>query len=205
LSRILLVHGWGFDPSLWRPLRAVLPGHAWFQLDLGYFGPARLELPEAPDLVVGHSFGTLWALERPELDGVPLVAVNGFPRFTRARDFPHGTPRAVLDRMLRRLEEAPGAVLRAFHARCGTAPPAGRPRPGPLRADLPRLRDGDARPGLARKRVLACAAADDPLVSPALAREAFGRALRLLPEGGHALPASRPREVAEAIREGLAP
>jgi pimeloyl-[acyl-carrier protein] methyl ester esterase len=205
MSRILLVHGWGYDPSLWRSLRADLPAHAWFALDLGYFGPARLDLPPDLDLVVGHSFGCLWAQERAELAGVPLVAVNGFPRFARAADFPHGVPGPVLERMLGRLEEAPGEVLRAFHARCGTSPPPGDPRPGPLRADLLRLRDGDARGRPDRQPVLACAAADDPLVSPALSLQAFGARVRLLAGGGHALPATRPLELARVIQEGLAP
>jgi len=181
MSRMLLVHGWAFDPALWQPLRAALPGHAWFALDLGYFGPARLELPPALDLVVGHSFGCLWAMAHPDLAGIPLVAVNGFPRFTAAEAFPHGTPPRVLERMLRRLQDAPGEVLEAFHARCGTA----------LRA-FP-----------ARQPILACAAEDDPLVAPALARQAFARGLRMLPGGGHALPLTRPGALARVIREGL--
>jgi pimeloyl-ACP methyl ester carboxylesterase len=107
MSRILLVHGWGFAPALWDPLRAALPGHTWLALDLGYFGPARAQLPPALDLVAGHSFGCLWAMTHPDLAGIPLVAVNGFPRFSAAGDFPHGTPARVLERMHKRLREAP--------------------------------------------------------------------------------------------------
>ncbi|BDU71699.1 alpha/beta hydrolase family protein [Mesoterricola silvestris] len=190
MKRILLVHGWGFGPSLWEPLREALPGPRWFTLDLGYFGPARLELPPALDLVVGHSFGCLWALREPALDGVPLVAVNGFARFSAAADYPEGTPVRVLDRMLDRLQADPGGVLRAFHARLGTEPPPGEPDVARLRADLLRMRDEDAR-GL-RQPVLALGAADDPLVPMA-----FGG--RPWPTGGHVLPLTRPGDLARAL------
>jgi pimeloyl-ACP methyl ester carboxylesterase len=203
MSRILLVHGWGFGPNLWRPLRAALPAHAWFALDLGYFGPAELDLPPALELVVGHSFGCLWAMGHPGLAGLPLVAVNGFPRFSAAPDFPHGTPLRVLDRMLRRLREDPGDVLRSFHTRCGTAMPRGGPDRARLTLDLLRMRDEDARPFPARQPILALAAEDDPLVAPTLARQAFPGGLRLLPGGGHVLPLTRPAALAQIIQEGL--
>lgn len=200
--RILLVHGWAFDPSVWDPLRAELPGCRWETLDLGYFGPARSGPPPGLDLVVGHSFGCLWAMGHPALAGVPLVAVNGFPRFTAADGYPHGTPARVLDRMLRRLREAPGEVLQAFHARCGTAAPPGEPDLERLHDDLLRMRDGDAR-ALPGQPVLALATEDDPLVAPDLSRQAFPGRLKLLAEGGHVLPLTRPGAVARAILEGM--
>ena len=51
---ILLVHGWGFDPGIWAPLRSALPDRDWRCADLGYFGPARTGLPPRLELVVGH-------------------------------------------------------------------------------------------------------------------------------------------------------
>jgi pimeloyl-ACP methyl ester carboxylesterase len=202
---ILLVHGWGFDPGLWDPLRAAQPGQDWAVVDLGHFGPARIELPPDLQLVVGHSFGCLWAMAHPGLAGIPLLAVNGFPRFAAGPDFPHGTPQRVLERMLTRLAQAPGEVLRAFHARCGTELPPGEPQLDRLRADLERMRDEDARGWPGRQPVLALAAADDPLLPEALCRQAFPGALRLLPDGGHALPLNRTGAVLRAIRESLGP
>lgn len=203
MSRILLVHGWGFDPRLWEPLRETLPGHAWLAVDLGYFGPARLDLPPGLELVVGHSFGCLWAMTHPDLEGIPLLAVNGFPRFAASPDCPHGTPLPVLDRMLKRLQEAPREVLEAFHARCGTVSPQGDLQLARLTLDLRRMRDEDARPLAARQPVLACSAEDDPLVAAALAREAFAGNLRMLPGGGHVLPMTRPGALAQVIQEVL--
>lgn len=200
--RILLVHGWGFDPGVWAPLRAGWPVHDWQALDLGYFGPARCEPPPDLDLVVGHSFGCLWAMGDPALAGIPLIAVNGFPRFTAAEGYPHGVPARVLERMLRRLREAPGEVLAAFHARCGTSVPAGEPDMERLHADLARMRDQDAR-SLPGQPVLACAAADDPLVAPELSRQAFPGRVRMLADGGHVLPLTRPGAVARLIEAAL--
>ena len=138
----------------------------------------------------------------PALAGLPLIAVNGFPRFTATKGYPHGTPARVLDRMLKRLREAPGEVLQAFHARCGTAVPPGAPVLERLHEDLLRMRDQDAR-ALPGQPVLACAAADDPLVSPELSRQAFPGRLRLLAEGGHVLPLTRPGALARLIEAEL--
>ncbi len=201
--RILLVHGWGFDPALWAPLRAARSGHTWLALDLGYFGAAPGEPPPALDLVVGHSFGCLWAMTHPDLAGVPLVAVNGFPRFAAGPDYPHGMAPRVLERMLARLDQAPGEVLRAFHDRCGTAVPPGAPDPARLRADLLRLRHQDARALPERQPILVLAAADDPLVPEAMSRQAFPVGLRLLADGGHILPITRTGAVADLIERGL--
>jgi len=199
--RILLIHGWGFDPALWAPLCAARPGHQWLTLDLGYFGPARTELPPDLDLVAGHSFGCLWAMAHPGLARVPLAAVGGFPRFSAAPDFPHGTPARVLERMLTRLDEAPGAVLRDFHARLGTAAPPGEPVRERLRADLQLMLELDLRGAPGRAPARACAAADDPLVPAALSRQAYPGRLTLLPDGGHALPLTR----TEALADWLVP
>jgi pimeloyl-ACP methyl ester carboxylesterase len=197
---ILLVHGWGFDPGIWAPLRSLQPARDWRCADLGYFGPADTGLPPGLELVVGHSFGCLWAMGHPGLAGVPLLAVNGFTRFAAAPDFPHGTPPRVLARMLARLGQAPGEVLRAFHDRCGTPVPEGEPRPA-LAADLARMAGGDARAD--PRPVKALAAADDPLVPPAMSRQCFPRDLTLLPQGGHVLPLTRPGELARAIGQML--
>ena len=197
--RVLLVHGWGFAPSLWDALRAR-PGHTWLTVDLGYFGPPRWDLPPALDLVAGHSFGCLWAMLHPGLAQVPLVSVAGFPRLRAGPDFPHGIPARVLERMLARLRQSPPEALQALHDRLGTAVPRGEPRLERLQADLLGMRDRDARGG--RQPVLALAAEDDPLVPAALSRHAFPRLVRL-PSGGHALPLTRPGAVARALEAAL--
>lgn len=191
MRRILLVHGWGFDPAVWGPLRAALPDPEWVDLDLGYFGPPRLEIPSGLDLVVAHSFGCLWALAEPALEQVPLVAVNGFARFPAAPDQAKGTPLRVLDRMLLRLRESPRDVLQAFHARLGTDVPQGEPDLPRLHADLLRMRNEDLRDR--RRPALALGAEDDPLVPMAWPG-------RVWPTGGHVLPLTRPMDLARALQ-----
>lgn len=201
MSRILLVHGWSFDASLWDAVIEALPEHECLALDFGYFGPPRGEVPDHLDLVAGHSFGCLWAMRDPRLEVIPLVAVNGFPRFSAAPDFPHGIPVRVIERMLKRLQEAPEEVLQAFRERLGALPVLPPFELGRLARDLERLRDEDARGG--RQPLLALAAADDPLLPMALSEQAFPDTLRVASKGGHLLPWTQPKVVAECIREGL--
>jgi pimeloyl-ACP methyl ester carboxylesterase len=68
------------------------------------------------------------------------------------------------------------------------------------------LRDGDARAALAACRVpiVALASADDPIVPPAMTEMMLADrpdvVLRMLPDGGHLLPVTRPDECAAAVR-----
>lgn len=203
MTRILLVHGWAFDATVWSEVIAQLPDFDCQTLDHGYFGAPRLEIPEGIRLVAGHSFGCLWAMQEPALAGVPLMAVNGFPRFSAAADYPHGTPPRVLERMLRRLREAPEEVLAAFRDRCGAPPPPPTFDVTCLERDLGRLLRDDARHLAGRQAARALAADDDPLLPVALSEQAFPGILTRLPRGGHLLPRTEPAAVARIIREVL--
>lgn len=205
MSRILLIHGWCLDASLWTRVIEALPGHQCDALDFGYFGSPRMEIPDALDLIVGHSFGCLWAMQRPEFAGIPLLAVSGFHRFSAAPGFPHGTPIRVLERMLRRLRESPQEVLEAFLLRCG-----GPPLPATfdlcrLNEDLERLLNDDARALQDRQPRRALCADDDPLLPVPLSEAMFPATLQRLPQGGHLLPLTAPRIVAGFIQKGLDP
>lgn len=196
---IVLVHGWGFDASVWDGVRAALGCDDVATVDLGFFGGPATPLPEAVTLAVGHSLGCLWLLaERPDLAD-RLVAVNGFSRFTAAPDFAEGVPPRMVERMARRLGEAPAEVVDTFRARCGAGPAAGTPDTARLAWGLDLLLSGDARP--ARPR-LALAGTNDPIVPPAMTTAAFGAGVRWL-DGGHLLPLTHPQAVASAIVEAL--
>ncbi|MBF0189494.1 MAG: hypothetical protein HQL50_16350, partial [Magnetococcales bacterium] len=122
MSALILVHGWGFGPGVWRPVRAALATFsaevsevkAW---DLGFFGQIREPLPPNGSFVaVGHSLGLLHLLQRLAEDSpkgeelrrrcVALVAINGFSRFSLCEGYP-GVPERVLLRMQRRLRRDP--------------------------------------------------------------------------------------------------
>lgn len=202
MTTVVLVHGWGFDASLWDAVRPLLAADA-LAVDLGFFGgpePAPdLTLPEDCALAVGHSLGGLWlALERPDWAG-RLVLINGFARFTAAPDLPDATPPRMVERMARRLGEAPAEVVDAFRARCGAGPAERAPDAARLAWGLDLLRHGDARPLLPRATLAGDA---DPIVPTAMTT-ALLPAAAFVPGGGHLLPLTHPQAVAAAINEAL--
>lgn len=202
MARVLLVHGWGLGPDLWDAVAARLPLPP-ARLDLGYFGPPRLdELPDGPFVGAGHSFGCLWLLRHWPQGCVGLAAINGFGRFAAGPDFPEGAALRPLQRMIARFAEAPDTVAADFLARCGAPPPAA-PVWGSQGADhLLALRDWDER---ARCRslgvpVVALCGEDDPIAPPALSAASLpGARIQTVAGGGHLLPLTAPDACAAAI------
>ncbi|WP_374593544.1 alpha/beta hydrolase [Aquabacterium sp.] len=207
----VFVHGWGLDAGFWQPLRAALsaqPGacgagvqHA---LDAGYFGAAgpRIDWAAASRwIAVGHSLGwaRAWlegATEAPPGGWAASVSVCGFTRFCATAPGQSGQATRVVDRMVRAFDHDASAVLRDFLARCGLPDLASAASTTPdtagLRADLARLRDLDLPPAAwSAVPLLALAARDDAIVSPALTHECFGAAPRARlawhDSAGHAL------------------
>lgn len=189
---LVLLHGWGFDASVWDAVRALLAGWSVYSVDAGYFGhPSTPNLP-ARYVAVGHSLGAMRWLTETDAGCQGWVLINGFARFSAAADFPEGVPVRLLDRMLVRLAADPAAVVGDFRKRCG-AP--GHVAAGPcdgaaLAQDLRRLRDEDARGAWAARRVPArvLAGEADPIVGPAMSRASFGEDIAWCAEGGHMLP-----------------
>ncbi|MFA7268481.1 MAG: hypothetical protein WC073_03980 [Sterolibacterium sp.] len=208
--RITLVHGWGYDATLWRDVLPLLDGLDVETADLGYFGPSVLPAPcDMPRIAVGHSLGVLWWLALSDLPWTTLVAINGFARFTAAPDFPQGVAPRVLERMSKRLRETPAEVLVDFRVACGHAGDVGTPFPGDTAAlehGLATLARADGRAALQRRQtdVVALAARDDAIVPAAMSAAAFaalpaGR-LRWVENGGHLLPLTQPHACAALIR-----
>ncbi|MDD5176847.1 MAG: hypothetical protein PHQ05_10535 [Sterolibacterium sp.] len=209
--RITLVHGWGYDATLWREVLPLLADLDVEVADLGFFGhPSLPEACEAPRIAVGHSLGVLWWLVLANLSWTRLVAINGFPRFTAVPDFPQGVAPRVLERMRKRFATAPAAVLADFQIACGGAGPALPNDAVPLAQGLAKLADSDGRAALAEKRqnILALAARHDAIVPAAMSEAAFAALpadrLRWTDDGGHLLPLTCPHECAALIREAVA-
>ncbi|GAB6035534.1 alpha/beta hydrolase [Fundidesulfovibrio butyratiphilus] len=206
---LVFVHGWGFDATFWRPIRALLSDYPSTALDLGFFGRVRLYPPEeaSPLVGVGHSLGVLWLLRQSFFDLSLLVSLAGFTAFTAGPDLPHGAPEAPVRAMRKGLRRDPEGVLRAFYQTCGL--------PSSLAADIEYadpIRLARGLDGLLTWRqeprfpIWALAAEDDAVVTPAHTRDAFAdTAVRLdfLDSGGHAFPAVRPEETAAFIRQAL--
>ncbi|MBB4857488.1 pimeloyl-[acyl-carrier protein] methyl ester esterase [Novosphingobium chloroacetimidivorans] len=202
---LLFCHGWGFDAAMWDPLAALLPEFAQVRDDAGYFGGSAAALPSGPVLAVTHSFGTMRLLAAPPPGLAGMVAINGFDRFTAAPDFP-GVPARVVDRMVSAVAQEPETVLADFHARVGSAVPAGEPLAERLQAGLVTLRDGDLRAvvGQVRLPILSLQGARDTLLPMGLRETVFaavpGVMRRTHPEAGHLLPSEDPAWCADAIR-----
>ena len=202
MTTIVLVHGWGYDASLWDGVRAALdPALPVETVDLGYFG-AVLPAPTFPSPVfaVGHSLGALWWLTQSDIPWRRLLSINGFPRFTATDDFP-GVPPRVLARMQTQFGREPDAVLADFHARCGGHAPAGRPDTAQLQTGLDWLAQRDGRALLAERSadVWALASRSDPIVPAALSAAAFGAQLDWIDAPGHMLPHTYPEVCARHI------
>ena len=194
--KLLFVHGWGFDASLWDAVIACLPDADVVRADRGYFGEAVWPRIEGPCLAVTHSFGSMALLADPPADCRGLLAINGFDRFAQG-DGRAGVPRRVIDRMLARLESDPVAVLREFHARLGSEVPMGIPAVMQLASDLAAMRNESQAIASARftAPVVSLEGADDPLLPAAMRAEQFTEAShleRVLVDGGHLLPLTDP-------------
>lgn len=175
---LLFLHGWAFDPTLWQAMAAELSGHRLAFADRGYFGPPA-DVRETPDVAVGHSLGCL-ILARDLPPHVPLLAINGFDRFTGVGRV---APR-VVQRMAHRLGEAPVDVVDAFRRRCGAEPAAMAPDGARLAADLDLLLFAEA-----PDRPVALLHGDsDPILPPAMRAAVFPSSPRRQVAGGHLLP-----------------
>ncbi|HIJ84491.1 MAG: biotin synthesis protein BioH [Magnetococcales bacterium] len=204
---LLFVHGWGFGPGFWRPLIRSLKGWNTQSLDLGFFGPPRLEIQgEGPWVAIGHSTGFLWILRQLQKNPLQsrclgLVSLMGFSRFVRGDDFLHGVDRRILTRMEGELTRDSNQVLDQFMAMGGVNRPlAGLRAQGDAQAlaqGLNWLAAWDERPTLAAwtRPWLALAQRDDGIVSERMTLDCFGSltpvaagGLQWFDQGGHFLP-----------------
>lgn len=192
---LLFIHGWGFDRTIWDPLRAFLSGLDSLASDRGYFGEPFSPEPAGPVLVVGHSLGALLALREPPPGCVGLVAINGFDTFADRPDAP-GVPVRTIDRMIDKFGAAPAEVVGEFRRRCGSEARFAEIDPGLLGQDLLLLRECDERDRSAgwHLPLLSLQGDEDPILPPALRSAAFAGApqfsIQSCPGGGHLLPLS---------------
>ena len=119
----VFVHGWGFNPAIWRDVIRNIGNAEVTLIDLGFIagGPKAAATWPSDAIAVGHSLGLLWLLHRAgEEEGhAPfrgLVSIQGFDRFC-----PHIPPSRVAG-MRRGLRRDAGQTLDAFWRGCGTEP-----------------------------------------------------------------------------------
>ncbi len=214
--RLILAHGWGYGPSFWRDLCDALPDCDPLFLDFGYGGGPVFADPSLPDrqdwVAVGHSLGVArlldwsmqWRAAGRVLPWRAFIACCGFGRFCRRDDFPQGVDVKILETMQARMRaDRVDRVLADFHAGCGDhQPPVGPWDVHRLDEDLSYLAVCDTRRALASLPcpVLALAARDDAVVTPAIIEDGFSSATIIWSDhGGHILPRSRPLWCANQI------
>lgn len=202
--RLLFVHGWGFDATLWDRLDPLLPSWQSERVDRGYFGAPHEPRFEGPFIAITHSFGTLRVLLDPPPGCRGIAAINGFDRFVAGQDG-IGVSARVLDRMIARFGVDARAVLAEFRRRCGCNQPFEVNDTSRLREDLLALRETDGREcaGGLSFPILSIQGDADPILPAALREDCFGSASLVSratsPHGGHLLPVTDPRFCAEQI------
>jgi len=194
---LILMHGWGFDASLWDALAAALPGYAIERWDRGYFGTTRAVEAQGPVVGIGHSLGAMLLADALPAEA-PLVAVNGFDHFTGA----DGVALRVVERMQSRFAQTPLAVLNEFRARCGAPAASAKLDEARLAHDLSLLATHRAAPG--QRRILSLQGGLDPILPTCLRGNSFPGATRATcEEAGHLLPLTHPAWCAGQIEAFL--
>jgi pimeloyl-[acyl-carrier protein] methyl ester esterase len=201
----VFVHGWGFNPRIWRDLTGYMRNSEVSFVDLGFIegGPKAAATWPGDAIAVGHSLGVLWLLHRAGEAGSALpfrglVSIQGFDRFCPP------IPASRVAGMRRGLRRDPGQTLEAFWRGCGTEPFA-----PPEALNVERLDEGlgwlmewdetRTRAALACP-ILALAARDDAIVPQAMS-EAIWRSDNILwsETGGHVLPLKHPEWCANHV------
>ncbi|HVQ10422.1 MAG TPA: hypothetical protein VMS19_00790 [Methyloceanibacter sp.] len=200
----VLVHGWGFNPVIWRDVIRNIGNAEVALIDLGFIagGPKAVDIWPSDAIGVGHSLGLLWLLHQAGQEGTPplrgLISIQGFDRFC-----PYIPPSRVAG-MRRGLRRDPGQTLEAFWRGCGTEPFASPEALNVERLDegLGWLMDWDetkVRAELACP-TLALAARDDAVVPQAMSEAIWGSYnIRWSETGGHVLPLKHPQWCARHV------
>jgi len=204
---IVFVHGWGFDATVWDPIRSHLPEITTMTIDLGFCG-AEESMPSLPPgdiMAIGHSLGFLWLLKNKPFGWDKLVSINGFSKFLAADDFPSGLDARILKAMIEQCQKDAPAVLADFFKTCGLNESVATLNQERLTQGLEWLRDWDMRNALSENKtpLLALAGASDPITPSSLTEASFtGLKDSQLAwhDDGHLLPLSAPVWCADHIR-----
>lgn len=133
-QHFVFVHGWGYSPSFWKPLKSRMLDCYITTVDLGFFthDPLKTAIPslklqknvDTSDYVaVGHSLGLFYLLEYFPNSFRRYVAINSFACFTQQTDFSNGVADRILEQMQKRLANKPKKVLSDFYQQCGEENP----------------------------------------------------------------------------------
>lgn len=110
------IHGWAFNSKFWANLLESLDTQAPELIDLGFTHNTTHSIRQncpAPDFLLTHSLGALWALENNIRPQKGLVIINGF------HSFPSFASPETLEAMRQGLKTNLRAQVRAFWRQAG--------------------------------------------------------------------------------------
>lgn len=200
--RLVFIHGWGFDASLWDAVSTALGDVDQVRAELGFLH-GRCDMPALgpDDILVGHSLGFLFGLMGFGGWG-GVIAINSFARFCGGEG--EAVPPAVLRAMRTSLKRDPQKTLSNFYQSFGLSAAPEKWDAEKLTAGLDLLKVAALPQHIPRGLVLA--AQNDPLIgfeASAHLAKAMAAPFICHPSGGHLLPLTAPSWCADAIRSFL--
>ncbi|WP_135078222.1 alpha/beta hydrolase [Terasakiella sp. SH-1] len=201
MTKLVFVHGWGFDPSFWEGVTMFLPTFDKEFVDLGFKGEENPVIdPNA--VYVTHSMGLPWALEHvPSCKG--LIAINGFTKFCADENWPDGVAPRMLQRMISQFDKMPEKVWTDFMKNCGDLFPVYSDafHTQELSEGLKYLSQCDVRQAFESfdGKFMAIASETDRIIPEKLTSTSFGEEVIWYKEGNHLLPLFESQAIAEDI------
>lgn len=216
---LLLITGWAHGPAAVQPLADAFSGIFNVQILTGSAVLGQRAIPDT-DYIVTGSMGGLLAMELLPASCKKMVLISSTARFCSAADYPCGTAEKVLRRMIAQLKRNPDAVLDEFFKNVHFPSRESRQaivmrKNHPLELDelvngLEYLLHSDCRDRVADIDipVLLLHGTEDRIIPPAASEWLHERLsaseLKIIGNGGHALPAHHYQEVLSSLRLFLA-
>jgi len=215
---LLLITGWAHGPEAVTPLAEALSGKFDVQVLTGAEVLMKRTIPDA-DCIVTGSMGGMLAMELLPESCKRLVLISSTAKFCSAENYPCGTPDRVLRRMITQLQRDPATVLDDFlrnvhyprrESRQAIAMRKDRPfKIDELAAGLEYLLNADLREqvGDIEIPVLLLHGTEDRIIPPTASEWLHERLstseLKIIANGGHALPAHHQQEVLASLNRFL--
>jgi pimeloyl-[acyl-carrier protein] methyl ester esterase len=117
---VIAYHGWGFNPSIWQPLKEELQPFVRFEAaDRGYFSdsffPSWNGSAESENLLLVHSYGLHWCDQDVLKQADHIVIISGFLNFHPNSGQEFKRSKMVLRKMQSQFVDSPDKVLRKFY------------------------------------------------------------------------------------------
>ncbi len=117
--KLVFVHGWGSDISVWDSMIDAFQEHECHRINLGFIGDEDISVPEGKFIGIGHSLGGMWLLKRYPEQMIGFISIASFNCFYRY------IPKSVLSMMQNNIVKDAAAQLQDFWRSAGLDQPKG--------------------------------------------------------------------------------